>query len=51
VFEVTRDGELVWDFVNPIFETELPISKDKGNWVFRSYRYAADGPEIDGNLP
>ncbi|MEQ8699848.1 MAG: arylsulfotransferase family protein [Bauldia litoralis] len=51
VFEVTREGEIVWDFVNPIFETELPISEGKGNWVFRAYRYAADGPEIDGNLP
>ncbi len=51
VFEVTREGEIVWDFVNPIFETDLPISTDKGNWVFRSFRYAADGPEIDGNLP
>jgi hypothetical protein len=39
VFEVTSDGELVWEFVNPYFG-EAPNGPN--NRVFRAYRYSAD---------
>jgi hypothetical protein len=39
LFEVTRDGELVWEFVNPYFG-EGPTGIN--NRVFRAYRYSAD---------
>ncbi|MEQ8699851.1 MAG: arylsulfotransferase family protein [Bauldia litoralis] len=51
VFEVTPEGETVWDYVNPVFEGPFPISEGKANAMFRAYRYAADGPEIEGRLP
>jgi hypothetical protein len=51
VFEVALDGDIVWDYVNPVFEGPFPISEGKGNALFRAYRYAGDGPEIEGRLP
>ena len=39
LFEVTRDGELVWEFVNPYFG-EGPNGPN--NRVFRAYRYSED---------
>ena len=39
LFEVTRDGELVWEFVNPYFG-DGPTGLN--NRVFRAYRYSAD---------
>jgi outer membrane protein assembly factor BamB len=39
LFEVTTDGELVWEFVNPYFG-EGP--NEPNNRVFRAYRYSAD---------
>ena len=48
IFEVTPGCEIVWEFVNPWFGK----TRDGGmsNAVFRSYRYAADSPEIAGRL-
>jgi hypothetical protein len=37
LFEVTRDGELVWEYVNPYFG-EGPTGPN--NRVFRAYRYS-----------
>ena len=42
IFEVTLDGNLVWEYVNPFFETsefspDLPAS----NSVFRAFRYSS----------
>jgi hypothetical protein len=42
IFEVTAQGELVWEYVNPYFN-EGPNGLN--NRVFRAYRYSAD--EID----
>jgi hypothetical protein len=42
LFEVTREGELVWEYVNPYFG-EGPNGLN--NRVFRAYRYSAE--EID----
>ena len=46
IFEVTPDCELVWDYINPDFDTPFPTSKEPGNAVFRSFRYAVDSPEL-----
>jgi outer membrane protein assembly factor BamB len=42
LFEVTMDGELVWEYVNPFFG-DSPTGPN--NRVFRAYRYSAE--EID----
>jgi hypothetical protein len=42
LFEVTRGGELVWEYVNPYFG-DAPTGQN--NRVFRAYRYSAD--EVD----
>jgi len=52
LFEVTRDGEVVWEYVNPVtrggavrtLRDSLPMT----NAVFRAYRYAADHPPLKG---
>ena len=49
LFEVTPDGEAVWEYVSPyraysgLFETEL-------NWIFRACRYAPDAPQLKGRV-
>lgn len=50
VFEVTRSGEMVWEYVSPWFHQVVP-NDGPCNWLFRAYRYAADSAEIDGRLP
>jgi hypothetical protein len=44
IFEVTRGGELVWEFVNPYFGE--PVGHPKGrpptNEVFRAFRYSEE---------
>jgi outer membrane protein assembly factor BamB len=44
LFEVTREGEVVWEFVSPHFFDE-PSGPGLNNWVFRAFRYSAE--EID----
>jgi len=44
LFEVTAEGDVVWEFVNP-FEA-LHGGEPRARSVFRAYRYAADSPEI-----
>src|SRR5918996_1429478 len=39
LFEVTADGELVWEFINPYFD-EGPTGQN--NRVFRAYRYSEE---------
>jgi hypothetical protein len=39
LFEVTTDGELVWEYVNPYFGEDRA---GPNNRVFRAYRYSAD---------
>jgi outer membrane protein assembly factor BamB len=45
IFEVTPDGDIVWEYVSPF---DIEIERGTVNWVFRAYRYAEDGPEIEG---
>ncbi len=48
IFEVTPDGEIVWDYVSPWLGG--PWQGGMINSVFRAYRYEANGPEIGGRL-
>lgn len=43
-FEVTRDGEVVWEYVSPFFGTPLFGGREgsESNQVFRAYRYSAE---------
>ncbi|WP_432695005.1 arylsulfotransferase family protein [Marinobacterium sp. YM272] len=50
VFEITRAGEVVWDYVNPVFEGYFPTAKRPVNCVFRAFRYQADSPELEGRV-
>jgi outer membrane protein assembly factor BamB len=38
IFEVTRDREVVWEYVSPHFADE-PGAPGLNNWVFRAFRY------------
>lgn len=50
-FEVTPDGEIVWEYISPFTSHETQgMSHGDQSTVFRAYRYAADGPEIAGRL-
>ncbi|GIX47529.1 MAG: hypothetical protein KatS3mg131_1740 [Candidatus Tectimicrobiota bacterium] len=39
LFEVTRAGEVVWEYINPYFFYE-PGRPGLNNWVFRAFRYS-----------
>jgi len=39
LFEVTMDGEIVWEYVNPYFGG-TPTAQN--NRIFRAYRYSAE---------
>src|SRR5579872_6489934 len=39
-FEVTRDGDVVWEYVNPYFGPSTAAPKAQQNGVFRAYRYS-----------
>jgi arylsulfotransferase ASST len=39
-FEVTREGDVVWEYVNPHFGPDSSPPKEQQNGVFRVYRYA-----------
>lgn len=45
LFEVTAEGETVWEFVSP---WGLPSPYGRSTAVFRSYRIAADDPRLEG---
>ena len=55
IFEITLEGEIVWEYISPHFGPCGPPDVNNpsavGNWVFRAYRYASDSPEINGRLP
>ncbi|MFC1513867.1 aryl-sulfate sulfotransferase, partial [candidate division KSB1 bacterium] len=50
-FEVTNEGEMVWEYINPVtsqgFEPQGTVIYG-GNEVFRCYRYAFDFPAFEG---
>jgi hypothetical protein len=41
IFEVTREGEVVWEYVSSHFFSE-PGPPGLNNWVFRAFRYTPD---------
>jgi len=41
-FEVTADGDVVWEYVNPYFGPASAVPKGQTNNVFRVHRYTAD---------
>ncbi len=47
LFEVTPDGEIVWEYINPYFGES---GTGQANRVFRAYRYPAGSPELGGRL-
>jgi hypothetical protein len=49
LFEVTPDGQIVWEYINPYFSEDHPNFKDH-NYVFRAYHYAPDSVKIAGLL-
>ncbi len=49
VFEVDTEGEIVWDYINPMYHPN-PIVHGPSNVLFRAYRYTADSPEIANRL-
>ncbi|MEE2998508.1 MAG: aryl-sulfate sulfotransferase [Pseudomonadota bacterium] len=51
LFEVTRDKEIVWEYISPFFVADEPEQIFAGsNHIFRAYRYAIDGPEIQSRV-
>ena len=49
-FEVAREGDLVWDFINPFFEETDGVFAGPCNACFRAYRYGKDSPEMGGKI-
>jgi hypothetical protein len=47
LFEVTREGEIVWQYVNPFFDEDERFGRV--NLVFRAYRYGPDFPGLAGH--
>jgi hypothetical protein len=50
IFEVTPEGRIVWEYISPYFGDSPRPGGGKSNAVFRAYRYAPDGPELQGRL-
>lgn len=51
IFEVTPDGDVVWEYICPDFN-ELPAAGfGKTNWLFRARHYAFDSPEVADFTP
>ena len=56
IFEVAPDGDIVWEYVNPVdgrgpLIQGRPVPEDgrgRTNTVFRAYRYAPDYPGLEG---
>jgi hypothetical protein len=45
LFEITHDGEYVWEWNSPFVHEFKGIQNVQ---IFRAHRYAADGPELNG---
>jgi Arylsulfotransferase (ASST)/Dockerin type I domain len=53
LFEVTSEGEIVWEYINPVSDLGIvdqgEVIAEGYNNVFRCYRYSADYPGFDGH--
>lgn len=48
-FEITHDGEIVWEYINPFFDINVGIPlRGRHNMVFRAHRYGPDYPGLKG---
>jgi len=45
-FEVTKEKELVWEYINPLYNDRYAAIPGEANNVFRAYRYAPDHPAL-----
>ena len=51
LFEVTKEKEIVWEYISPYFVPDKPGQPFRGsNHIFRAYRYAIEGPEIQNRV-
>ncbi len=51
VFEITPEGETVWEFINPLYnDFAKGFGLGSWNWVFRSFRYGPDYPGLKGKV-
>jgi len=51
IFEVTREGEVVWEYINPLSGAGLSTflsPSQRGGSVFRAYRFGPDYPAFKG---
>ena len=53
IFEITSEGELVWEYVNPVSRIDgtvkvMPDNTPMINALFRAYRYGPDHPALKG---
>ena len=51
IFEVTPEGELAWEFINPMHgDTPYCVKRDANPYteVHRAFRYGADSPQLKG---
>ena len=49
LFEVTREGDVVWEYINPFLCPDLRTG-DTTNAIFRSHRYNSDYSVFKGRL-
>lgn len=48
-FEITKRGEVVWEYINPFFDINVGIpARGRHNMVFRAHRYGLDYPGLKG---
>jgi len=47
IFEVTKNGNVVWEYINPFYSPDLR-SGDPTNMVFRAHRYSPEDPALAG---
>ena len=47
IFEVTKNGRVVWEYINPFYAPDLR-SGDPTNMVFRAHRYSPEHPSLEG---
>ena len=50
IFEVTPEGEIVWEYINPFFGPHPVLEQGEVNWVFRAKRYQLNSPEIQNRV-
>jgi hypothetical protein len=50
IFEIDQAGTIVWDYISPVTLSGMTEqgAVPAGNQMFRSYKYAASGPELQG---